>query len=264
MTKLHSVILGTPKHNRLAYCLHETGAWIMQDRFLPTYLNDCLRIVEGRADVHKFLLMKECVTNQVSAENTRIILAKADDTIKWAKNTRLQDNHELHTLTFLSEWSAQEAGHENIAAAILGTIRPIAEEALKKFKSPYKYNIAQWPWTDEACLEICKKLDQKAKRPPPEGWDNMARLNQFFDWLGLTLEVTSDITAIYNEASMIRNVITHQYGKLNASDVVRAPHLQEWVGKTVPMTEDRLSDYHQAIVSVYLAILKAIQLQKWI
>jgi hypothetical protein len=62
---------------------------------------------------------------------------------------------------------------------------------------------------------------------------------------------------------MVRNVIVHRYGRLGANDAKRAPHLSEWVGKTVPMTKDRLAGYHQAIVDVHLAMMNGVLANGW-
>lgn len=134
MPVLHPVTLNTPKEAKIAYALHETGAWLVGDRFLPSYLRDCLRVVEGRAEVYKLLLMAELVKHNVNGETVKIHVSQADDTIRWAKETREQDYHELHTLAFLSEWSAQEAGLENVVAAILATVESSALAAVAKFK----------------------------------------------------------------------------------------------------------------------------------
>jgi hypothetical protein len=263
VTQLHRLVLGTPKEAKITYCLHETGAWLMGDRFLPSYISNCLRIVEGRGDVHKFLLLKECVNENVSEENRKILLARAEDTIKWAKQTREQEYHEVHTLVFLSEWAAQEAGNENVIAAILETIEPAAIAAAEKFKKD-RYNIADWPWAEETCLEIAQKLDQKAKGETPNGgWDIAARLTVLFGWLGVSINVKPAIAAKYNEASMLRNVVVHRYGRLGPADAANAPHLSEWIGKTVPMTSSRFDEFHEAIIGVHLKIWEAVQKNGW-
>lgn len=189
-------------------------------------------------------------------------MARTDDTVQWAKRIRNDNYHQIHTLSFLSEWAAQEAGNENVIAAIIETIATAAQAALLKLKTDYV--MQDWPWSPEKCLEIAQKLDQKiGNGKNVERWNIAGRLTVLFACLGVSLVIAQDVSDKYNEASMMRNVIVHRYGRLSSNDVIRASHLSEWVGKTVPMTKTRLGEYHQAIIDVHTAILKAILANGW-
>lgn len=263
MVQLQRPKIATPENAKILYCIHETGSLLVGDLFLPSYITSCIQMAEGLGHVHKLLISKEAVTRNTDPEILNRVLAQADDNIRWAKEIRSEDYHQIHTLSFLSEWSAQEAGTENVIAAVLETIKDAAEVAASKFASG-RYDMKGWPWTNEKCLEIAQKLDQKAKEKTTDGgWDISARLVVLFGWLGITLKIQPEDASKYNEASMVRNVIVHRYGRLGTNDAKRAPHLLEWVGKTIPMTRDRLGEYHQAIVNVHLAIMNGVLANGW-
>lgn len=263
MVQLQRPKIATPESAKILYCIHETGSLLVGDFFLPSYITKCIQIAEGLGDIHKLLLSKDAATRNTDQETLDRALAQADDNIRWAKNIRSEDYHQIHTISFLSEWSAQEAGIENVLAAILETKEDAAEVAASKFANG-RYDMKDWPWTNEKCLEIAQKLDQKAKEKTSNGgWDISARLALLFEWLGVKLEIKPKDASTYNEASMVRNVIVHRYGRLGANDVERAPHLGEWSGKTIPMTRDRFGEYHQAIVNVHLAIMGGVLANGW-
>ncbi|MBB3121135.1 hypothetical protein [Pseudoduganella violacea] len=263
MVQLQRPKIATPESAKILYCIHETGSLLIGDRFLPGYIADCIQMTEGLGHLHKLLIAQEGAKWNTDQEILARLIAQADDTIRWAKEIRSESYHQIHTLTFLSEWSAQEAGTENVIAAILETIKDAANVAASKF-SVGRYDMKDWPWVNEKCLEIAQKLDQKAKEKTADGgWDISARLAVLFGWLGVTLKVEPEVAAKYNEASMVRNVIVHRYGRLGTNDVKRAPHLSEWIGKTVPMTKDRLAEYHQAIVDVHLAVMNGVLANGW-
>jgi hypothetical protein len=255
--------LETPKDAKITYCIGETGSFLVGDIFLSGYLADCLYMAEGLGHVHKILLSQKAAELKTSQETLSRLMAQADDNIRWAKQMREENYHRVHTLAFLSEWAAQEAGNENVIAAILSTIESAAQAAIGKFAKG-RYGIGDWPWSDEKCLEIAQKLDQKAKEKTPDGgWDIANRIVILFGWLGVSVSIDSQTAAIYNEASMIRNVIVHRYGRLGPSEIARAPHFSEWVGRTAPMTRERLGQYHTAIVGLFLAIFQGIRANGW-
>jgi hypothetical protein len=263
VTQLFPSKLNTPNDAKITYCIGETGSVLVGDLFLSGYMSDCLYMAEGLGSVHKLLLTQKAGELKTSPETLSRVLAQADDNIRWAAQMREENYHRVHALSFLSEWAAQEAGNENVIAAILGTIEQAANAAADKFAKG-RYNTKDWPWSDEKCLEIAQKLDQKAKEKTPDGgWDIASRLVVLFGWLGVSVSINPAIAAIYNEASMIRNVIVHRYGRLGPSDAARAPHLSEWAGRTVPMTRERLGRYHDAIIGVFLSVWQGIQTNGW-
>ena len=263
MTQLQPPKLGTPKDAKINYCLHETGSLLVGDMFLSGYFGECIRMVEELGPIHKLLLAKKGVELSASPENIKNVVARADDTIGWAKQMREEGYHRVNALCFLSEWAAQEAGNENVIAAIVGTIKASGEVAAAKFPNG-RFNTAVWPWSDEKCLEIAQKLDQKAKDKTPDGgWNAAGRLVVLFGWLGVSVDIKQQASEKYNEASMVRNVIVHRYGRLSSADASRAPHLLEWIGKTIPMTRDRIREYHDAIIAMHLAISQGIWAKGW-
>jgi len=160
-------------------------------------------------------------------------------------------------------WAAHEAGSENIITAILKTIEPAAASAAGKF-AQVKYNMANWPWTENQCLEIAQKLDPKAKEKTPDGgWNAAAKLTTLYGWLGTSVTIPLQAVAKFNEASMVRNVLLHRYGRLGPRDIARVPHLAEYLDKPVQLTQARFSEYYQAVVDVHLAIMNGITANGW-
>jgi hypothetical protein len=166
-------------------------------------------------------------------------------------------------LAFLSLWSAYETGTENIVAAALSTINPAAASAASKF-SRGRYDMGDWPWPDEKCLEIAQKLDQKAKLDTPDGgWDVAARLTTLFGWLGTDIAISPNTANTLNEASMVRNVLLHRYGRLGPRDIERAPHLAVNENNAVQITRKRLGQYSQAVNDTHVAVMHGVVAAGW-
>lgn len=122
----------------------------------------------------------------------------------------------------------------------------------------------KWPWPKEQCLEIAQKLDQKAKDKTPDGgWDGAARLVTLYGWLGVSITVPSSASQQFNEASMVRNVLLHRYGRLGPRDLERAPHLAEFGNNSIQLTRARLAGYCQAVVDIHLAIMNGVMANGW-
>lgn len=173
------------------------------------------------------MLVSEGQKQGAAPERIKALLAQAEDNLRWAAEMKAEDYHRTNVLAFLSFWAAHEAGSENIITAILSTIQPAAASAADKFALG-KYNMANWPWPEEQCLDIAQKLDQKAKGKTPDGgWDSAASLTTLYGWLGVPLTVPSPVSGKFNEAAMVRNVLLHRYGRLGPRDIVRVPHLAE-------------------------------------
>ena len=263
MPELNDRMLGTSPEHKILHALQRTGSRLVGDRFLASYLTECLHIVDGLGSVHKLMLTSEGQKRGAGPERIKALLAQAEDNLRWAAEMKAEDYHRTNVLAFLSFWAAHEAGSENIITAILSTIQPAAMSAADKFAFG-KYNIANWPWPEEQCLEIAQKLDQKAKGKTPDGgWDSAARLTTLYSWLGVTLIVPSPASEKFNEASMVRNVILHRYGRLGPRDIVRAPRLAEFKNKTVQLTRARLGEYYQAVVDVHLAVMNGVTATGW-
>jgi hypothetical protein len=263
MPELHERSLGTLPENRILYALHQTGSRLVGDRFLAAYLTDCIAMVDGLGPLHKFMLASEGEKRGMASNLIEFHLAQADDNLRWAAEMKAEDYHRTNVLAFLSQWAAHEAGNENIIAAILSTIQTAAASAASKFP-PDRYDMAKWPWSEDLCLEIAQKLDQKAKVNTLDGgWDAAARLATLYAWLGVTVNFPAHSSAKFNEASMVRNVLLHRYGRLGQRDIKRAPHLAEYHNKAVQLTRARLSEYHQAITDVFAILMKGITENGW-
>jgi hypothetical protein len=190
-------------------------------------------------------------------------MAKMDEVIRWCAQMRQESYHTIHSQVFVTEWAALETGFENIVAAILRTQRASAVSAVSQFKKN-RNDIAAWPWTEDVCLEIAQKLDPKAKEATPDGgWDAYARLVTLFGWLGVSIPTTLPAAPTFNEASLVRNVIMHRYGRPTRGDTERVPELRQWVGRAIPMDRDRLHRYHQSMIEVFLAVAKRLWDLKW-
>lgn len=263
MPELHDRALGTPPDRRIAYALHQTGSRLVGDRFLASYLVDCLNMVDGLGSVHKLLLAAEGKKRGETAERIGVVLAQAEDNIRWVAEMKAEDFHRTNVLAFLSFWAAHEAGHENIIAAILGTVQSAAAAAVGQFR-PGRFDIASWPWSNAMCLEVAQKLDQRAKdRTPDGGWDAAARLTTLYAWLGVSLSIPSSVSEKFNETSMVRNVLLHRYGRMAPSDISRVPHLAEYRNTAIQLTRARLADYYQAVVGIHLAVTNGISATGW-
>lgn len=263
MPELHDQTLGTSPEHKILYALQQTGSRMVGDRFLASYLTDCLQIVDGLGPLHKLLLASEGQKLGVNPERIKSSVTQAEDNLRWAAEMKAEDYHRTNVLAFLSFWAAHEAGSENVIAAILGAIQPAATSAASKFTQG-RYAMTKWPWSEEQNLEIAQKLDQKAKEKTPDGgWDAVARLTTLYGWLGVTMAVPLQVSAKFNEASMVRNVLLHRYGRLGQRDIDRVPQLAEYRNKAVQLTRARLSEYYQAVVDVHMAIMDGVYETGW-
>ena len=263
MPELNDNMLGTSPEHKILHALQRIGSRLIGDRFLASYLAECLDIVDGLGSVHKLMLASEGQKRGADPERIKALLAQADDNLRFAAEMKAEDYHRTNVLAFLSFWAAHEAGNENVITAILSTIQPAATSAANKFTLG-KYNMANWPWPDEQCLEIAQKLNQKAKDKTPDGgWDYAARLTTVYGWIGVTLTFPSLAAEKFNEASMVRNVLLHRYGRLGPREIGRTPHLVEYQNKAIQLTRVRLAEYYQAVVDSHVAVMNGITATGW-
>ena len=263
MPELHDRLLGTSPEHRISHAMQLTGSRLVGDRFLASYLTDCLHMVDGVGPVHKLLMVSEGQKRGADPEVIKAYVNQTDDNLRWAAEMKAEDYHRTNVLAFLSFWAAQEAGNENIVAAILNTIKPAALSATDKFRLG-KYNLANWPWQEDQCLEIAQKLDLKAKEKTPDGgWDSAARLATLYEWLGVTVKIPVLASEKFNEAAMVRNVLLHRYGRLGLRDITRVPHLAEFKDKAIQLTRARLDEYYRAVVDVHIAVMNGIVERGW-
>lgn len=257
MPEINDPELGTPRENRVMYAIQQTGSRLIGDQFIASYLIDYIDIAEDS------ILTKR--KNNAGKRNSKHPSSQMEDNIKKLKEIKSEDYHRVNVLAFLSLWSAHESGIENIIAAALGSIQKAAIAAAAKFKST-QYAELPWPWCDQICLEVAQKLDQKAKNDMPEsdrGWDIAARLKKIFLWLGVEIEIPTESAASLNEASMVRNVLLHRYGRLGPRDIERAPHLVESDNKSIKITRPRLRQYSDAVRVVNVSIMNGVAKAGW-
>lgn len=263
MPELQDRPLGTSPEHKVLFAVAQTISRLVGDRFLASYLTDCLHMVSGLGYIHKLLLADAGQKRDAAPETIARLIAQAEDNLRWVSETQKEDYHQVNVLSLLSLWAAYETGTENIIAAALGTVEAAAKSAVGKFPIG-KYDIGDWPWSDERCLEIAQKLDQKAKSETPDGgWDISARLTTLFDWLGASVTVPPNTSIKLNEASMVRNVLLHRYGRLRPRDIERAPHLAVSENNAVQITRNRLGEYSQAVNETLIAVMNGVTAAGW-
>ncbi|WP_322994392.1 hypothetical protein [Castellaniella sp.] len=105
---------------------------------------------------------------------------------------------------------------------------------------------------------MAQKLDQKAKEATKNGGvDISSRIQTLFSWFDMSLKIESHQAQKYNEASMVRNVIAHRYGRLSAKDTENFPDLRRWTEEALPITTERLEIYYNAVIAMHVAIAQA-------
>lgn len=263
MPELQDPTLGTPSRNKIMYAIQQTGSRLIGDEFLAGYLIDCLKMAEGLIPVQKYMMSKEAMQRGIATDIIAQRNAQTDNNLRWLEQMESEDFHRVNVLSFLSLWAAYESGNENIIAAILESQQSAADSAAGKFP-PTKYAALQWPWTEDICLDVASKLDQKAKSATPDGgWDIAARLTTLLSWLGVDIEIPAKSAACLNEASMVRNVLLHRYGRLGPRDIERAPHLDERGNKAIKITRSRLRQYSDAVRVVNVSIMIGVEKAGW-
>lgn len=260
MPELNDRPLGTSQEHKVLYAVQQTGSRLVGDRFLADYLADCLKMVCGLGELHKLLLATEGQKRGAPPETIAALVEQADDTIRRAAQMQEEDYHQINVLAFLSLWAAHESGIENIVAAAVGTVESVARSAAERLKIPAS-DLEAWPWPDERCLNIAKLLESKTARK--NGWDSANRLTTLFGWLGATVVIPATTSKTLNEASAVRNVLLHRYGRLEPSDVARRPHLATGNNNAVQITRGRLSAYSQAVNDTNVAIMHGVVAAGW-
>ncbi|WP_457356236.1 hypothetical protein [Roseateles sp. P5_D6] len=263
MTELRDSPLATPPENKVFYALHRIGSRLVGDLFLASYLSSSLNLVNTLGPLHRAATFSGGEKQGLAPELLDRILAQQDDTMRWVADAKAEGYHRTNVLAFLSLWAAHEAGHENVMAAILETVRSSALAASAKFKRG-RFDVDDWPWSEDRCLDLAQRLDQKAKEVIPDGgWDAAGRLATAYGWLGCILRVPPDAAETFNEASMVRNVLLHRYGRLSGRDIQRAPHLATHANGAIQLSEERLKLYYRAVVAVLNAATEAVAAAGW-
>ena len=259
MPELKPRVLGTSRESApVNWALHQTSSYLTGELFTGGYYRDCLNIAEGMAASHRPGLEAIHAARKSTNVDVERLIAHLEDVSRWAAAVRKEDYHTVNTHVFVTLWAAQEAGIENVLAAILQTDRPAAEMASAKFPAT-RFPMAAWPWPESACLELAQRLESKAKDLTPGGGTDVAkRTSTLLSWFDLNVELEAAKSRTYSEASMVRNVILHRYGYLGPKEVEAFPELAEWLNAVLPITTLRLRSYHAAVLAMHLALAKAI------
>jgi hypothetical protein len=259
MPELKKRSLGTPRDEApVGWVIHQTGSYLIGELFGGSYYRDCLKMAKAMASQHRPALTAIHKIRHAQTVDLERMIAHLEDVSRWAAEIESESFHTVNMHSFITLWAAQEAGIENVIAEIIRTSNYAAEIASKKFASG-KYPVSGRPWSESTCLEIAQKLDTKAKNATKDGGEDIARrVTTLFSWFDLNVQMDDPTAKKYNEASMVRNVILHRYGYLNSQNVESFPELSEWVGEILPITTELLTGYYNAIMSMHLAISRAI------
>ena len=230
MTSLIAPKLGTSTKAWQYYSLHLMSSYVLKEYFLAFNYREC----------------------SSAAETLKTEIGP------WAVEMREQGYHELFTHSFVGMWAAFEAGIEDTVAAFIQNCPIAAASVAPKFKKD-RFPIEKWPWSTETCAEIAQKLDVKAKDATINGGvDYRARLVTLFSWLNVDITTELSPSIGLAEASLMRNIIVHKYGKIDEGDVIGVPRLKAWQGKVMPVDRDTFSAYYKAITDFSIALMGAI------
>ncbi len=230
MTSLITPKLGTSTKAWQYYSLHLMSSYILKEYFLAFSYQECIAAAETRKT----------------------------EVGPWAIEMREQGYHELFTHSFVGMWAAFEAGIEDTATAFIQNSYVAAANIAPKFKKD-RYPIEKWPWPAETCAEIAQKLDVKAKEATLNGGvDLCARLVTLFSWLDIDIATEPSPSIGLTEASLMRNIIVHKYGKIDEGDVTVVPRLAAWQRKVMPVGRDTFSAYYKAVTDFSIALMGAI------
>jgi len=136
MPELHDRPLGTSPEHKVLHAVAQTGSRLVGDRFLASYLTDCLHMVGGLGPVHKVLLADAGQKRGAAPETITRLVAQAEDNMRWVSEMQAEDYHRVNVLAFLSLWSAYETGTENIRRGSTNVRSiPAAASAASKFST---------------------------------------------------------------------------------------------------------------------------------
>lgn len=258
MTSLVKPKLGTDPVNGWAfYQTHLAAAYVLKEFFLTSQYKASMAVAM-REPTHLQRAITEMEKFGSPLPHREIMLANARATADWAQQMQSENYHDMYTHALVSMWAAFEAGMENSAAAFIEYDRQAAAEASALFKDN-RYPIASWPWPRELCLSVAQGLDLKAKNATPNGGINIFnRLQTLFAWLGIKITSDDRIATGLAEACSLRNIILHRYGEISSKDAMDIPSFAPWVGKVIPITEERFTDYYNAISGTLILTITAI------
>ena len=259
MTSLVKPTLGTdPEAGWQFYSLHLTTSYILKEFFLVSNYQRCIKYAFNYdKETKRNLELLEKLKGSVAHKDP--ILASAEELSKWAKEMDSQDYHELYVHSFIGMWSSFEAGLENIIADFVQNDYEVAKELSGKFKAG-RYEISNWPWNRNSCLEIAQKIESKAKNATEDGGlDLFARIQTMFLWLGIEIKIKDQEKAYLAEANRVRNILLHRYGEVSEKDASDFSSLSNWVGSVMHLNKATFTNYYNGISATLISIMFGIQ-----
>lgn len=75
--------LETSPEHKVLHAVAQAGSRLVGDRFLPSYLTDCLHTVGGLGPLHKLLLADAGHKSGAAPETITRLVAQAEDNMRW-------------------------------------------------------------------------------------------------------------------------------------------------------------------------------------
>lgn len=239
----------------ILYALSSAASYLVGDFFTASFYKESLSMAAAMLPLHRPMLEAEHKRRQSS--NSAVLesaVNRAEETSRWAKQMASEGYHTMFSHVFLSLWAVQEAGIENIVAAMVQHNREAAGVAISKLKAGRVGSIETRPWPLQMCRDAAASLEKLATSQAPKG-DAMGRMEILFGWFGVRIEVPSERAQAFNEANGVRNLLLHQYGQVTEKDVQQYPSLAEFQGKRFAMSGERLHRYHDGIVALFQQLI---------
>lgn len=239
------------------YALTTASSYLVGDFFTASYYKESLSMAAAMLPLHRPMLEAEYKRRQATDPSVlERAVGRAEETSRWARKMEGEGYHTMFSHVFLSLWAVQEAGVENLIAAMLRHNRQAAEVAISKLKAGKVGDMTSWPWSEQMCREAAGALEKQAiNRTPRGGVDAMGRMKTLFGWFDVLVDVPEDRAQAFNEANGVRNLLLHQYGHVTHKDVQQYPGLVEFEGRRFAMSGERLHRYHDGIVALFQQLI---------
>lgn len=260
MTSLQKPRLGTdPIKGWRYYSLQLTTSYILKEFFIVSNYKECIKKV-GNHDIQTRnnlgIYEKEIGPHEYKQQ----ILAMADELTKWAYQMEAENFHEIYVHSFIGMWSAFETGIENVIADFIENDRAAAISVIEKCKLR-KYQLQEWPFNRDICLEIAQKIEPKAKAATINGGiDLYARFQTMFSWIGINIDMDEKHKRSLAEANRLRNILLHRYGEISIKDAKDFPSLENWVGSVMPLDTSKFTEYYECIISTLHSISEIVNI----
>ncbi|MHA7599642.1 hypothetical protein ACX12L_06845 [Alicycliphilus sp. T452] len=239
------------------YALSTAGSYLVGDFFTASYYKESLSMAAAMLPLHRPMLEAEHKRRQsIDSAVLERAVNRAEETSRWARKMEGEGYHTMFSHVFLSLWAVQEAGVENLIAAMVRHNRQAAEVAISKLKPGKVGGIESRPWPEQMCREAAGSLEKLAiNQTPKGGLDAMGRMKTLFGWFDVQIDVSQEHAQAFNEANGVRNLLLHQYGHVTQKDVQQHPGLAEFEGRRLSMSGERLHRYHDGIVALFQQLI---------